>query len=309
MGGIAGAIGTIAGAAIEANASKKAAKQQAAAAQASLDLQRDIFESTEANQAPFIEGGQLALDALLFELGLGDAPEFGGTSQFTVGERNFETRSEADTFLQSERERFARVNAPKPQIEINEKDGGFRVLSAEPFPATFDTSQFGGVDPFGLSVVDNSTAGQTFQGFQESPGFKFAKQQGISAVDASAAAGGNLFSGSTLQALTEFGQGFASQERGAFLNRLSNLTGGGQTAVGQLGLSAASFGTGAASALAGLGNAQSAGTIGVANAFTGGLNSLATQAGAFDFGGFFGGGATGGAAAPVFSPIPTPSPF
>ena len=290
MGGIAGAIGTIAGSAISASASKKASKQQASAAEDSLNLQRDIFESIEANQAPFIEGGQLAQEALLFELGLGDAPEFGGTSQFTVGERNFETRSEADQFLQSERERFSRVNAPKPQIEINEKEGGFRILSATPFPATFDTSQFGGVDPFSLSVVDNSTAGQTFQGFQESPGFKFAKAQGISAVDASAAAQGSLFSGSTLQALTEFGQGFASQERGSFLNRLSTLVGGGQTAVGQLGLAAGVFGQGAASALAGLGNAQSAGTIGVANAFSGGLNNLATAVGAFDFNNFFGGG-------------------
>ena len=305
MGGIAGAIGTIAGSAISASASKKASKQQASAAEDSLNLQRDIFESIEANQAPFIEGGQLAQEALLFELGLGDAPEFGGTSQFTVGERNFETRSEADQFLQSERERFSRVNAPKPQIEINEKEGGFRILSATPFPATFDTSQFGGVDPFSLSFVDNSTAGQTFQGFQESPGFKFAKAQGISAVDASAAAQGSLFSGSTLQALTEFGQGFASQERGSFLNRLSTLVGGGQTAVGQLGLAAGVFGQGAASALAGLGNAQSAGTIGVANAFSGGLNNLATAVGAFDFGNFFG----GSSAAPQTSPLPVPRPL
>ena len=200
MGGIAGAIGGVATAFIERSASKKAGQQQADSAQASLDLQREIFESTEANQAPFIEGGHLAQEALLFELGLGNAPTFGGTSEFTVGERNFETRSEAEEFLESERKRFAKVNAPKPQIEINEKEGGFRILSATPFPATFDTSQFGGVDPFSLSVVDNSTAGTLFQGFQESPGFKFAKAQGISAVDASAAAGGGLFSGSTLQA-------------------------------------------------------------------------------------------------------------
>lgn len=292
MGGIAGAIGTIGGAAIQASAAKKASGQQADAAKDTLDLQREIFETVEANQAPFIEGGTLALDALLFELGLGDAPEFGGTSQFTVGGQNFDTREAADSFLQSERERFERVNAPRSQIEVNEKDGGFRIISADPFPATFNTEQFGGVNPFTLQVEDISTAGETFQGFQESPGFKFAKQQGISAVDASAAAGGSLFSGSTLQALTEFGQGFASQGRGTFLDRLAGLVGGGQSAVGQLGQSAATFGQGAASALAGLGNAQSAGTIGASNAFAGGLNSLATQAGAFDFGGFFGGDGT-----------------
>ena len=303
MGEILGAAAQIGGSLIQASAAKKASKQQAESAEQSLDLQREIFETTSANQAPFIEGGQLAQEALLFELGLGDAPTFGGTSEFTVGDRNFDTREAADSFLQSERDRFGRVNAPRPQIEINEKDGGFRILSAA--PATFNTSQFGGVDPFGLSVVDNSTAGQTFQGFQESPGFKFAKAQGISAVDASAAAQGGLFSGSTLQALTEFGQGFASQGRGSFLDRLQGLVGAGQSAVGQLGQSAATFGQGAASALAGLGNARSAGTIGVANAFSGGLNNLATAVGAFDFTDFFG----GSSAAPQTSPLPVPRPL
>ncbi len=277
--------GSILGTIIGAKSAKKAAGQQADAARGQLDLQRDIFETTEANQAPFIEGGQLALEGLLFELGLGDAPTIGGTSQFNVGERAFDNREEADAFLESERRRFSKVNAGSPQIVANEKDGGFRIVSATPTPATFDTSQFGGVNPFTLQVEDTSTPGTTFGGFQESPGFKFGMQQGINAVDASASASGSLFSGSTLQALNEFGQGFASLGRGTFLDRLAGLVGSGQNATNALASSGSAFAAGGSEALAGLGNAKSAGTIGFGNALTGGLNSLATTLGAFNFGG------------------------
>ena len=48
--------------------------------------------------------------------------------------------------------------------------------------------------------------------FQTSPGYEFQMQQGVDAIDHSAAARGNLNSGSTLKALTQFGQGTANQE-------------------------------------------------------------------------------------------------
>ena len=286
-------IGSIAGAFIGASASKKASRAQAGAAEDQLDLQRDIFETTAANQAPFIEGGTLALEALLFELGLGDAPEFGGSTAFNVGERTFDTRDAADEFLRFERDRFTEANRPRPQIEINEREGGFRILQ--------ETTRQGdivlpsGFNPFDLGVDEVTTPGTTFQGFQESPGFKFGFQQGVNAVDASAAAGGSLFSGATGEALTEFGQGFAGLARGTFLDRLRSLVSSGQGAVGQLAQSAASFGTGASSALAGLGNAQAAGAIGFGNAISSGLNSLATSIGSSGFN-FFGGGSSSGKA-------------
>ena len=293
MGAILGAAAQIGGSLIGAKASKKASKQQADSALQSLDLQREIFESTSANQAPFIEGGQLAQEALLFELGLGDAPTVGGTSGFRAGGQTFDTRQEAEKFVSGFTQFEGSRAASTFELRPDEKEGGFKVVEV---PGAFVGGGFrsptGGTVRSRPSIEEFSSGGRLFEGFQESPGFKFAKAQGISAVDASAAAGGSLFSGSTLQALTEFGQGFASQGRGAFLDRLAGLVGSGQSAVGQLGQSAASFGQGAASALAGLGNAQSAGTIGVANAFAGGLNNLATQVGAFDFDSFFGGGSS-----------------
>ena len=292
-GGIAQGIGSIAGAAISASASKKASKLQAGSAESQLELQSQIFNQTEANQAPFIEGGQLALEALLFELGLGDAPVFGAEEGFRVGQEVFDTREEAEKFLKKVKPITSFSN--DLIISPNEREGGFRIAKRGRVPTGDFKSptgeQFVGGRP---AIEEFSEGGTTFQGFQESPGFKFARQQGIDAVDASAAGSGSLQSGSTLQALTEFGQGFASQARGTFLDRLAALVGGGQAAVGQLSRSADSFAQGGSSALAGLGNARSAGVIGASNAFQGGLNSLATSIGSIDFSGFGGGAGAGG---------------
>jgi len=63
------------------------------------------------------------------------------------------------------------------------------------------------------------------------PGFQFRRAQGREALEESAAAGGGLFTGNTLQALEEFGQGFATSEVNQEFNRLSNLAGLGAGGV------------------------------------------------------------------------------
>lgn len=84
--------------------------------------------------------------------------------------------------------------------------------------------------------------------FEADPGFKFRMQEGINALDASAAARGRLLSGAQDKAITRYGQNFASNEYGnayarqvgeynmeagrktnAF-NRLSSVAGIGQMA-------------------------------------------------------------------------------
>ena len=55
--------------------------------------------------------------------------------------------------------------------------------------------------------------------FQKSPGYDFRKQEGIDAMDASAASRGRLQSGAQQRALTRYGQNVASQEYGNAFNR------------------------------------------------------------------------------------------
>lgn len=80
----------------------------------------------------------------------------------------------------------------------------------------------------------NGQAGrdQAFSTFQEDPGYQFAMDQGVSALDRSAAAKGSLMSGGQLKDLTTFGQGLANQQYGDWYNRLAGLADTGYSATG-----------------------------------------------------------------------------
>lgn len=121
----------------------------------------------------------------------------------------------------------------------------------------------------GLSAYEQSI-GPTFQ---ESPGYQFAIEQGVNAIDRAASARGLLNSGARLRELTRYGQGMANQEFGNWQNRLAALAGIGQTATGQT----AALGTNAANNIAqtqmAAGNAQAAGGVNATNAVLGGANA------------------------------------
>lgn len=110
------------------------------------------------------------------------------------------------------------------------------------------------------------------------PGYKFRMEQGQAALENSAAARGSLFSGSTGKALTEYGQGFASNEfqnawnrdrveRGDTFNRLSGVAGTGQTAVNQVNAAGQNAVNVAGQMAIGGANAQAAGQMAGANAW------------------------------------------
>jgi len=111
--------------------------------------------------------------------------------------------------------------------------------------------------------------------FQQDPGYAFRQSEGLKALDRSAAARGNLLSGSTLKGVQRFGQDLASQEyqnafnryqteRAAKLNPLQSLMGAGQSAANVM--------TGAA------GQARASGYIGSSNALTNALGQIGSFA-------------------------------
>ena len=135
-------------------------------------------------------------------------------------------------------------------------------------------------------------------GANADPSYNFRLNEGMKALQASAAAKGMLRSGNTLQGITDYAQGAASQEysnafsryqadtmnkynmsnsnRGQNLNRLQSLAGVGQTAVGQLGNAGQNYGNAAGQAgqsyannagnlMTSGANAQGQGAMGVAS--------------------------------------------
>ena len=138
------------------------------------------------------------------------------------------------------------------------------------------------------SQIDASMGGTVpdYSAFFKSPGYQFRQDEGIRAIDRSAAARGMLMSGGTLRELQRYGQGLASSEFGNYANRLSSLAGIGQGAAfdtGRLGSAAgAQVGAGASSLGATImagGTAAGAGIVNANNAWQQGIAGAAGQFG------------------------------
>jgi hypothetical protein len=122
-------------------------------------------------------------------------------------------------------------------------------------------------------------------------GLQFGLDQGTKAINARAIAGGNYDSGATLKALTQFGNDYGSTKandafnrfqttQGNIYNRLSGVSGTGQTAVGQVAQAGQAATNNITGSIADAGNARAAGIVGGANAVTGAagnINSLANN--------------------------------
>lgn len=72
---------------------------------------------------------------------------------------------------------------------------------------------------------------QALADFQTTPGYQFRMDEGVKGLDRSAASRGLLRSGAQQKAITNFGQGIASEEYGNYFGNLMSLAGmGGQAA-------------------------------------------------------------------------------
>lgn len=123
----------------------------------------------------------------------------------------------------------------------------------------------------------------TMAKFQADPGYAFRLQEGMKALERSAAARGGLLSGATLKGVQEYGQGLASQEftnafnryqaeRAARLNPLQSLAGMSQTSANTLTNAAGQLGQNIGSNIMAGGAARASGYMGMANAASGGLS-------------------------------------
>ena len=125
--------------------------------------------------------------------------------------------------------------------------------------------------------------------FQQDPGYAFRQSEGMKALERSAAARGNLMSGSTMKGIQRFGQDLASQEyqnafnryqveRSARLNPLQSLMGSGQSAANVMTGAAGQMGQNEASNIYNAGQARASGYIGQANALNTALGQIGSLA-------------------------------
>jgi hypothetical protein len=150
------------------------------------------------------------------------------------------------------------------QVELQEP---FRKVGVNALPDLVAASKY---DPFTLAK------------FQADPGYAFRLQEGLKALDRSAAARGGLLSGATLRGAQRYGQDLASQEftnafnryqieNAAELNPLQALTGMGQTSANTLTNAAGQYGQNMAENAAAMGNIRASKYMNTANALTNAL--------------------------------------
>lgn len=284
----------IIGSLIQGFMGQKAAKQQAAAVQQGIEVTRQNFLDSIELMKPSIEAGDLARNAYMFNLGLGDRPTYssgniddlkieqigggaaggagGGAPNGLIDGRRVSRYD--GTYYDGE----GRVTSQIPMGPF--ADGGGAAAGPGRFAVggkTFDTWEEAN-DYLTKLKADSTTE---YAGFRETPGYQFNVSEGQKAIDRSAAARGMALSSSTLKAHERFRTGLADQTYGEYMNRLAGVSGAGQAA------STTTFGgyQQNAAALSDLygqkGNALAAGTSAFGQAIGSGVNNIFRGIGLF----------------------------
>ena len=262
------AVTGLAGAAIGANASKKAGETQAkAATQASESglaatretnaLNWQMYQQNLRNQAPYMQGGGQAFGALMAGMGLDPTSGSAGPRPIDDGRMRAGGGSGlVDTSTPAGRMRAMSVNPSLATIAgrvAGAATGQPQTLSALSGYQD-DTTQNYGATPEQLAAAERTYGGnggkftQTFGSgdLGLDPSYQFRLNEGTRNLNASAAARGMVGSGQNLKDITNYGQGAASQEYQAaydrFMNnqttqynRLAGLAGVGQNAAAGVG--------------------------------------------------------------------------
>ena len=135
--------------------------------------------------------------------------------------------------------------------------------------------------------------------FTASPGYQFRRDEGVKAIERSAASRGLLKSGAAVKAIDRFAEGNAASEFGDWWNRTAGIAGAGQaatTAGAQSGMAATSMINNATQQA---GNARASSYANTGSAINSGINNV-LAAYLYQRGGF------GGAAAPPATSPSTP---
>lgn len=243
------------------DASQEAAAQQAAAANRALDISSNEFNTITGQESPYVQSGYGAQGQLNYLLGIGTPGTAGrpGTGGLTGA---------------------------------NGTPGAF--MGTAPTAASSTAGGYGSL----LKPFD------TTDWQQLSPAYNFQKQQGIQGVLNGAAAGQGALSGSAYKDLIDYNQNAANTsfnnafnqyqtQQGNIYQRLAGVSQLGQAAAANTGQQGTALAGQAAQSATNVGTAQAAGTIGSANAITGGINSAAPWL-AYGGGGSGAGGGGGG---------------
>lgn len=246
--GIAG-VGAFASAKSANKASKRAAETSQANTDANVALARDIYGQNKQVLSPFVDRGNAAGNQINALLGLGGsapAPQTqqvqpNALAQFQGGRPAGFGYGLGDGFIGPGS--FIGGGGFNPAALGDMASGG--IMPSETYGATLPSAGGAVSSAAQTGQSPQEAANAAFDTFRNSTGYQFRLGEGLDAVNSAYAGIGGLQSGAAMRGITEYGQNFASNEFGNYMNAL-----GAQQAVG----------AGSASSLAGVGQ-NFAGTV------------------------------------------------
>ena len=266
--GVSAAAGLASGA-MGASAAGNAADSQEAAAKYAADIQYQMFEESNALQEPFRQGGLWALEQLV------GAEESEGRWEYSDGSP-------------------VPPELIPPSVTASKKEREIYFKRAEKHRSLgFSTDQPRWVEPTQASegLLTQGAPELDFDSFKDSPWYTLQRDEGIRALESSAAGSGMLQSGNFGKALTNYGSDYAygkaldvhNTETNDWiktqLNPLLAILGAGQVSAGQMGNNAVQAGGQMGGAIQRGGEAAASGYLGQASAWNNALSTAQSGAG------------------------------
>lgn len=218
---------SVLGGAMSSKAASKAAKGQQAAADAATALQREQYEQTTANYKPYLAGGNDAMAAYLYEMGLGPKPTFGGSTPAV--ERFYENVPMGQGGPQDV-VRMGVNSLMNNMMGIPQPKAGSGTSRAERFRVNGQT--FSTLEEAEAFAKKNATGGTEYQGYSASPMARYLMDEGVDSIEGSAAAAGGLYSGATLEALEGNRKQIIQADTADYFSKMFGLTNMGMAAAG-----------------------------------------------------------------------------
>ncbi len=279
---------------IGSDASQNAGQQASSAANSATINQNQTFDTINRQQQPWRQSGENALNALNTGLGLPTvAPSPGSPGAAAQIKTPFDDTLSNLQYQLSLGVKPA-MNSPGPQLpaqlvpqvrqqiadlQRQQQDYITQNTPAAPAPAA-GTPSSGGPGAGYLSHTFDANDLKT----SLAPNYQFMLDQGLGATKNAANLQTGLLSGNTLKGVADYAEKYASNgyqqafdnytaNQTNIYNRLANIAGLGQTAGATTAGAGTQLATGAANSTIAGGAAQAAGTVGSANATTGGLSN------------------------------------
>lgn len=284
---------SLVGGLIQGNAAENAAGQAAGAANNATNSQMQMFNTTNAQSAPWRQSGQNALN--LIGVGFGTSPANGLTSSdlstiaSNPGMQQFysNTGTNPGQWLNAANQQLSSGGYGNDRTSqlgtIQSELGNYGIGDVtSPLANAPATTNQGGIDQGQFTHQFNASDLQS----NLAPNYQWQLGQGLGALQNSQAGTSGLVSGNAMRGLNDYAQNFAGNayqnafnnyntQQANIFNRLSTIAGLGSASANNSANVGAQTGAGVANSTIAGGQAQAAGTIGMGNAISGGLNNAA----------------------------------